>query len=102
MHDVKFASLIRRLEGFAADRPALYRLRVGLLAAVGYLYLLFIVLMLLGIVAVTLYTVRFNAATIKILWIPLALVGLVLRSLGITNSRTRRHAANPRASTGAV
>jgi Zn-dependent protease with chaperone function len=84
MEEDKLASLIRPLESFAAARPGLYRLRVGLLAALGYVYLLFVVLLLLGIVAVTLFYVRFNWIAIKILWIPLALVGLVLRSLWIT------------------
>jgi len=77
-------SLIGPLESFAAARPGLYRLRVGLLAALGYVYLLLIVLILLALVAVTLSFVRFNWLAIKILWIPLALVGLVLRSLWIT------------------
>lgn len=84
MEEAKLASLIPRLEVFAAAKPSLYRLRVALLASVGYLYLITIVLVLLGIAAVTVYYVRFNWATIKILWIPLALVGLVLRSLWIT------------------
>jgi Zn-dependent protease with chaperone function len=77
-------SLIGPLESFAAARPGLYRLRVGLLAALGYVYLLLIVLILLAIMAVTLSYVQFNWVAIKILWIPLALVGLVLRSLWIT------------------
>jgi len=84
MKEENFASHIRRLETFAAARPALYRLRVAVLATLGYCYLLAIVLILLVIVAVTAYAIRFNAVALKILWIPLALVGLVLRSLWIT------------------
>ncbi len=45
-------SLVRPLESFAATKPGLYRLRVGLLAALGYVYLLSIVLILLAIVGV--------------------------------------------------
>src|SRR5687767_13676339 len=75
---------IRSLESFAEARPGLYRLRVGLLAALGYVYLLLVVLILLAIVAATLFYVRLNWIAIKVLWIPLALVGLVLRSLWIT------------------
>jgi hypothetical protein len=41
----KFASLVRPLESFAAANPGLYRLRVGLLAALGYVYLLSVVLL---------------------------------------------------------
>ena len=84
MEEAKFAALIRALETFAAANPRLYRLRVGLLAVLGYAYLLMIVSILLAIVAVTLFYVQFNWLTLKVLWIPLALVGLVLRSLWIT------------------
>lgn len=84
MEENKVASLSIQLESFAAARPGAYRLRVGLLAALGYAYLLIIVLILLAIVAVTLSSLSFSYITIKILWIPLALVGLVLRSLWIT------------------
>lgn len=80
----KLAARIRPLEAFAAANPQLYRFRVALLASLGYAYLLFLVLFLLGIVAFTLFYVRINAALIKILWIPLVLVGLVLKSLWVT------------------
>jgi Zn-dependent protease with chaperone function len=84
MKEDKFASLIHSLESFAAARPGLYRFRVALLAALGYVYLLLVVSLLLGVVAATLYYLQLNWAAIKIVWIPLALVGLVLRSLWIT------------------
>ena len=84
MEEDKVASLVRPLEILAEEKPGLYRLRVGLLAALGYVYLFVIVLALLGIIAVTLFYVRVNWVMLKILWIPLALVGLVLRSLWIT------------------
>ncbi|HKP80642.1 MAG TPA: M48 family metalloprotease [Pyrinomonadaceae bacterium] len=80
----KLATLIPALEKFAAEKPGAYKLRVALLAVLGYAYLLFIVLMLLAIVAVTLLYARLNWLVIKILWIPLVLVGIVLRSLWIT------------------
>lgn len=84
MEENKVASLVRPLEEFAETNPGPYRLRVALLAALGYVYLFGIVLILLGIVAVTLFYVRVNWIMVKVLWIPLALVGLVLRSLWIT------------------
>ena len=62
----------------------MYRLQVALLAALGYAYLLTIALIMLGVVAVTLFYASFNWLTLKILWVPLALAGLVLRSLWIT------------------
>ena len=73
-----------RSKSFAETNPGLYRLRVGLLAALGYVYLFVIVFILLAIVALTLFYVRFNWLMLKVLWIPLALVGVVLRSLWIT------------------
>lgn len=84
MKEDKFTSLIHSLESFAAAKPGLYRFRVALLAALGYVYLLLVVTLLLVVVAATLYFVQLNFAAIKILWIPLAMVGLVLRSLWIT------------------
>jgi Zn-dependent protease with chaperone function len=84
MEEAKLTALIRPLETFAAARPGLYRLRVGLLAALGYAYLSIIVSILLAIVAATLFYASFNWVVLKILWVPLALVGLVFRSLWIT------------------
>ena len=84
MEEAKLAALIRPLETFAARNPALYRLRVALLAVLGYAYLLTVVLIMLGVVVGTLFYASFNWITLKILWIPLALAGLVLRSLWIT------------------
>ena len=79
MEDAKFANFIRSLETFAAAKPGLYRLRVALIAALGYAYLLFIVLLLLGIVAAIFFYLSVNWIIIKIVWIPLALVGIILK-----------------------
>jgi len=84
MEDEKLAARIRALESFAANKPRLYRFRVALLALLGYAYLVFIVLVLLAIVIAVGLTVSFNFIVIKILWIPLVLAGIVLRSLWIT------------------
>ncbi|HEU4510656.1 MAG TPA: hypothetical protein VFR78_20670 [Pyrinomonadaceae bacterium] len=84
MEDVKYANLINSLETFAAAKPGLYRLRVVLVAAVGYAYLLFIVLLLLAIVGATFFYLRVNWVAIKLVWIPLAVVGIVLKSIWIT------------------
>ncbi len=87
MDDKQFASLVSSLETFAAKNPGAYKFRVGALGALGYIYLLLIVSVLLGIVAAMLYLVieggSINVLTIKIIWIPLVLVGIVLRSLWI-------------------
>ena len=84
MEEDKLATRVRPLERFAAANPQLYRVRVALLASLGYAYLLFVVVFLLGLVFVTIYFVRLNAALIKILWVPAVLAGLVLKSLWIT------------------
>ena len=84
MEDSKLAARIRALESFAAKNPALYRFRVALLASLGYAYLGGVVLVLLAIVAAVVFSVGFNFLVIKILWIPLVLVGVVLRSMWVT------------------
>lgn len=84
MEDAKLATLIPSLEAFAAEKPESYKLRVALLAVLGYAYLLFVVLILLGIVATILLYARLNYVVLKILWIPLVIVGIVLKSLWIT------------------
>jgi Zn-dependent protease with chaperone function len=84
MEDDELATLIPSLEKFAAEQPESYKLRVALLAVLGYAYLFFIVLILLAIVGVTLLYARLNWLVIKILWIPLVIAGIVLRSLWIT------------------
>ena len=80
----KLAARIRPLEAFAATHPQRYRFRVALVALLGYGYLLGLVVLLLTLVAFTLYYVSFNAVMIKILWIPLVIAGLVLKALWIT------------------
>jgi Zn-dependent protease with chaperone function len=88
MDEKKFGSLVSSLEEFALKNPGGYKLRVGLLSALGYVYLLVVVSLLLGIVAAVLFYGfnygRVNVLIIKVLWIPLVLVGIVLRSLWIT------------------
>src|ERR1051325_2693547 len=84
MEQSEFENLIKPLEALAAENPSQYRLRVALLAALGYLYLLVVVAVLLTIVVLVLFYASFNWLVIKILWIPLVLVGIVLRSLWIT------------------
>src|ERR1043165_1182691 len=84
MEDNKLAARIRPLEAFAAKNPGLYRVRVARLALIGYAYLLLVVTVLLAIVVTVVLSTRVNYLVIKVMWIPLVLVGLVLRSLWIT------------------
>ena len=84
MNGNKLTSRIPYLEAFAEHNPGAYRLRVALLAVLGYAYLLAVVLFLLAVELLILSSVRISYIAIKIVWIPLVLVGLVLRSLWIT------------------
>lgn len=83
MEQEKLNRLIDRLEDYSRRHPAAYRLRVGMLAGLGYAYLLGVVLILLLLVYLTLAYARFNFITVKIVWIPLVIAGLVLRSLWV-------------------
>lgn len=84
MENNPLAARIRPLEAFAASNPALYQFRVALLALLGYAYLLLVVALLLAIVVATFLYTSINFLVIKVVWIPLVLVGMVLRSLWIT------------------
>jgi len=84
----KTISRIKRLEDFARTQPASYRLRVALVAALGYAYLLTIVIVLVGIVVVGVWGMfagnTFQPVLLKFLWIPLVLAGLVMRSMWVS------------------
>ena len=84
MDQEELTNRINELADYARQQPAAYRMRVALLAGVGYAYLLAVVFLLLLVVYLTLSYVAFNFVTIKLAWIPLVLVWLVLRSLWIT------------------
>ncbi len=101
MTDAKFETLVRRLERYAKDAPKAYQLHVGALAALGYVYIFGVVLLLLaligGVIAagigLLVYTGTHGGAgagalgAIKVL-IPLgiglfALIGTVFRSFQV-------------------
>src|SRR5688572_85839 len=84
MDQEELTNRINELADYARQQPATYRMRVALLAGLGYAYLLAVVFLLLLVVYLTLSYVAFNFVTIKLAWIPLVLVWLVLRSLWIT------------------
>lgn len=83
----QFVEMVSRLEEYAGREPKKYRLRVGLLAALGYAYILFV----LGVVVALLYLLvwltfmggRFNVWVLKFGWVLLVLAWFVLRSLWI-------------------
>jgi len=83
MQEREFVALVERLENFSRERPAAYRLRVGLLAALGYLFLFGVVVVVLLLVAGVIYLGTINFIVIKFLIIPLGMAAIVLRSLWI-------------------
>ncbi|HEX8176889.1 MAG TPA: M48 family metalloprotease [Pyrinomonadaceae bacterium] len=83
MNEEKFSALVDRLEDYAREHPTQYKIRVGLLAAAGYAYIFAVVVILLLLVVTVLVYVRFNGLVIKLLWIPLVLVGVAVRSLWV-------------------
>src|SRR5260221_2124543 len=84
MERAEFESLVTRMEHLAKEQPAAYRRRVFGLAALGYGYLLFVVLLLLMLCALAAVSVRYlRAAGVKLVIILGALLLAILRSLWI-------------------
>src|ERR1044072_3131247 len=83
----EYLEMVRRLEEFAGREPKKYALRVGVLAALGYAY----VLLVLAFVATLIYLLfwltflggRFNFYVIKFGWVLLMLAWVVLRALWV-------------------
>ncbi|MBE9224247.1 M48 family metalloprotease [Phormidium sp. LEGE 05292] len=88
MTDEKFDALVKRLEIFAHSKPASYKLRVGLLAVLGYAYIVFVLvglLLALGLVVLlVLWSHRINGAVIKFAFLLLIVIFIILRSLWVT------------------
>jgi Zn-dependent protease with chaperone function len=84
MTQKEFETLVKRLEPFAQRRPGLYALRVGMVAGLGYAFLLLALLVLLGLLAVLVLVARQAAyLAIKVAIPLLALMGAILRSLWV-------------------
>ena len=83
MEEKEFSALVDRLEVYARQSPGAYKLRVALLAALGYAFLIGVVIVI-GVLAVAvIYFGRLNWLVIKVLAIPLGIAALVLRSLWV-------------------
>ncbi|KAM3100262.1 M48 family metalloprotease [Phormidesmis sp. 146-35] len=84
----QFDALVEKLERFAHQEPASYRFRVGLLAALGYAYLILILVGLLGLVAllvsIVLFSHQVNALMIKLGALLLIPVWVIVRSLWVS------------------
>ncbi|HVF44000.1 MAG TPA: M48 family metalloprotease [Pyrinomonadaceae bacterium] len=83
----EYLEMVRRLEEFAGREPKKYALRVGLLAALGYAYVLGVLAALVAliylIIRLTYVDGRFNFAVVKFSWVLVALVWVVLRALWV-------------------
>ncbi|MGO8976922.1 MAG: M48 family metalloprotease [Steroidobacteraceae bacterium] len=84
MERAQFEALIERMEQVAVERPAAYRRRVFGLAALGYGYLFFMVLVLLVLSALSIWSlVYLKGFGVKLVLIVGALLYAVLRSLWV-------------------
>ena len=83
MEEKEFSTLVESLEGYAREHPGAYKLRVAMLAALGYVFLIGSVLLVLLLVAAVLYYGRLNWLLVKLLLIPLGLALIVVRSLWV-------------------
>jgi Zn-dependent protease with chaperone function len=85
MEQADFEALIERMERVAEAHPVAYRRRVYGLAALGYAYLVFVVIVLLVLTALSVWSlVYLKAAAVKLVLILGALLYAVLRSLWVT------------------
>jgi Zn-dependent protease with chaperone function len=83
----QFQALVRRLEAYARKKPAQYRLRVGLLAALGYAYLLAVVALLVAVLTGLVWVFINVRSTHYLLgkfgWIVLVFLVILMRALWV-------------------
>jgi Zn-dependent protease with chaperone function len=88
MRQEQFDALVQRLENFARQQPGIYKLRVGLLAVLGYAYIFLVLAVLLAVVALVvilvIYSQRISGATIKLGVLALVPALIVVRSLWVS------------------
>ena len=84
----EFVEKVGKLEEFAGREPSKYTLRVGLLAALGYAYILLVLaivmLLIYGLLYLTFAEGRFNFYVLKIGWVLLMLGYVVVRALWVS------------------
>ena len=87
MRREEFESLVRKLEGAAAKDPVKYRVKTGLLAALGYGFVLILLVAILGMIALTSVYIatskRVDGNVIKILLALVLWAFVFLRSLWV-------------------
>lgn len=88
MNQEQFDNLVQRLESFSSQQPGSYKLRVGLLAVLGYAYIFLVLAGLLALLGLVVLMViashRINAAMVKFVILLLIPIFIVLRSLWVT------------------
>lgn len=84
----EFNALIQRLETYAHQQPTSYKLRVGLLAVLGYAYIFLVLAGLLAVLAllvlIVVYSHHINSFLIKLFVLLLVPIFIVLRSLWVS------------------
>ncbi|MGE5660126.1 MAG: M48 family metallopeptidase [Actinomycetota bacterium] len=87
MKPEKFDAMVKKLESYAQRQPVLYKLRVALLAVLGYAYIfiVFTVLLatLIAVVGAVIYTARANIFVIKFAFFLLVPLFVILQSLWV-------------------
>jgi Zn-dependent protease with chaperone function len=83
MEEKEFSALVDRLEVYARKSPGAYKLRVALLAALGYVFLMAVVVAIGVLAFAVIYFGSLNWLVIKVLAIPLGIAAIVLRSLWV-------------------
>lgn len=79
----EFEKLVHRLEVYARAHPALYKVRVAALAALGYGYILLVLSLSLGALLLLVSKGYINFLTIKIGWILVLLVAAIIRAMWV-------------------
>jgi len=100
MTQEQFDELVQRLEREALDDPGRYRLRLGALASLGYLYVIGVLLVLIGAVALLAYLLIANRSSsfviVKLLIPIVVLIGVVLRAMWVRLEAPRGLELEPR------
>lgn len=83
----EYLEMVRRLEEYADREPRKYAMRVGLLAALGYAYLLFVLAAVAALIYLlfwlTFLSGSFNFVAVNFGWVLLMLAWVVLRALWV-------------------
>jgi Zn-dependent protease with chaperone function len=86
MNQEDFEARVKELEDYARRHPGSYRLRVGLLAALGYGYIVFVLAVLIGLIVAIVYSsvsMRLSWLGNKAGWLLLAFAAFIVRSLQV-------------------